>query len=233
MIREGLAAYVGEVTERTFPAPANWFGMKDEEYDELVSAARLSRDPSRPPRRARRTRGDGRDHDGAHEPDPDLRDRLAIPGSRLDDLNAFLLDPDARIVNDLLAVVARYGTPEEINRKAREAGALPALLDRVRETQPDYLADLEWLEEQRERGAFVSVADYRRGVLGDRADTMTFRDDMAVTLEVSSLQYFPWVIAAARRAMADQDADAGALDPRPQDEGAGGRRATCRPSRRR
>ena len=137
-------------------------------------------------------------------PTMDLRNRLAIPDSRLDDLNAFLLDPDARIVNDLLAVVARYGTPDEINRKAEEAGSLPALLDRVRETRPDYLGDLEWLEEQRERGVFVSVADFRRGVLGDRADTMTFRDDMAVTLEVSSLQYFPWVIAAARRAMADQ-----------------------------
>jgi hypothetical protein len=137
-------------------------------------------------------------------PITDLRARLAIPGSRLDDLNAFLLDPDARIVNDLLAVVARYGTPDEINRKAREAGTLPALLDRVRETRPDYLGDLEWLEEQRERGAFVSVADFRRSVLGDRADTMTFRDDMAVTLEVSSLQYFPWVITAARRAIADR-----------------------------
>ncbi len=35
-IRTGLAAYVAEVTAGTFPAPANWFGMKDEEYDELV-----------------------------------------------------------------------------------------------------------------------------------------------------------------------------------------------------
>jgi len=35
-IREGLAAYVAEVTERTFPAPANWFGMKDDEFDDLV-----------------------------------------------------------------------------------------------------------------------------------------------------------------------------------------------------
>ena len=133
-----------------------------------------------------------------------LRERLAIPGSRLDGINALLLDPASRIVNDLLAVVARYGTPEEINEQARQAGELPALLDRVREIQPKYLADLEWLAEQRDRGAFVSVADYRRGVLGDRADTMTFRDDIAVTLEVSSLQYFPWVIAAARRAIADR-----------------------------
>ena len=138
------------------------------------------------------------------DPSTELRHRLAIPGDRLDDLNAFLLDPDARLVNDLLAVVARYGTPEEINRRAREAGRLPALLERVRTAQPGYLADLEWLAEQRDRGAFVSVADYRRGVLGDRADTMVFRDDVAVTLEVSALQYFPWVIAAARRSIADR-----------------------------
>jgi 3-methyl-2-oxobutanoate hydroxymethyltransferase len=36
VIREGLDAYVTEVTDRTFPAPENWFGMKDEEYDELI-----------------------------------------------------------------------------------------------------------------------------------------------------------------------------------------------------
>ncbi len=37
VIRDGLAAYVQEVTGRTFPAPDNWFGMKDEEFDELVA----------------------------------------------------------------------------------------------------------------------------------------------------------------------------------------------------
>jgi 3-methyl-2-oxobutanoate hydroxymethyltransferase len=36
VIREGLAAYVAEVTGRTFPQPENWFGMPDEEYDEAV-----------------------------------------------------------------------------------------------------------------------------------------------------------------------------------------------------
>jgi hypothetical protein len=140
----------------------------------------------------------------SNDPSANLRARLAIPADHLDALNAFLLDPDARIVNDLLAVVARYGTPEEINRKARAAGELPGLLDRVRAAHPEHLADLEWLAEQRDRGAFVSVADFRRGVLGDRAGAMTFCDDMAVTLEVSSLHYFPWVIAAARRAIADR-----------------------------
>ncbi len=134
----------------------------------------------------------------------DLRNRLAIPYARLDELNAFLLDPDSRVVNDILAVVARYGTPEEINRKARAAGQLPALLERVRAAHPGYLADLDWLAAERDRGAFVSVADFRRGVLGSRADTVEFRDDVAVTLEVSALQYFPWVIAAARKTIAER-----------------------------
>jgi hypothetical protein len=138
------------------------------------------------------------------DPSSDLRQRLAIPHDRNDALNALILDPDGRVVDDLLAVVARYGTPEEINRRAREAGELTSLLDRVRSTNPRYLADLDWLTEQRDRGAFVSVADYRRAVLGDRADAMFFRGDLAVTLEVSALQYFPWVIEAARRAIADR-----------------------------
>lgn len=133
-----------------------------------------------------------------------LRRSLAIPANRLDELNAFLLDPDSRVVNDVLAVLGRYGTPEEINRKARAAGELPALLDRVRAVHPAYLADLEWLAGERDRGAFVSVADFRRSVVGARADATTFRDDMAVTLEVSALQYFPWVIAAARKAIAER-----------------------------
>lgn len=36
VIAEGLAAYVDEVTQRTFPAPANWFGMPDDAYEELI-----------------------------------------------------------------------------------------------------------------------------------------------------------------------------------------------------
>ena len=131
----------------------------------------------------------------------DPRMLLAVPEGRLAELNALLLDPGSRVVNDLLEVVARYGTPDDINRRAREAGTLPALLERVRATHPRYLTDLAWLEARRDEGAFVSVADFRRGVLGARADETLFRDDVAVTLEVSSLQYFPWVMAAARRAI--------------------------------
>jgi len=36
LIREGLELYVKEVTDKTFPAPENWFGMPDEQFEELI-----------------------------------------------------------------------------------------------------------------------------------------------------------------------------------------------------
>lgn len=121
------------------------------------------------------------------------REMLEIRHSRLDAINEVLLDPNSKIINAFLDVVAKYGTPEEINRKAAEARKLDNLYARVREKRPDFLKDLKWLEEQREANKFISVADYRRQVLGDTAATMNFADEFAVTLEVSALQYFPWV----------------------------------------
>lgn len=131
----------------------------------------------------------------------DLRSRLRISEACLDDINQFLLDPDSRVINDFLEVVARYGSPEEINQKAREARDLGRLMDRLQEMGSPYRADLDWLIEQRDRGAFVSIADYRRGVLGDRAEGLDFHGDLAVTLEISALQYFPFLIAEARQSI--------------------------------
>lgn len=37
VIVDGLKQYAKEVQERTFPQPENWFGMPDEEYDELLT----------------------------------------------------------------------------------------------------------------------------------------------------------------------------------------------------
>ena len=36
VIRSGLESYVREVSEKTFPAPENWFTMPDEEYEALL-----------------------------------------------------------------------------------------------------------------------------------------------------------------------------------------------------
>jgi len=135
----------------------------------------------------------------------ELRNRLRISSAHLDEINALLLDPESRVVQDVLDVVAQYGTPEEINRKAAEARTLDRLMDRLRERDSPYVADLEWLIEQRDREAFISEAEYRRAVLGARADEMTFDERLAVTLEISALQYFPFLIAEARQAIAQRE----------------------------
>ena len=134
----------------------------------------------------------------------DLRQRLKIPSNRLDDINKILFDPNQRIISQLLAVVEKYGTPEEINAKHRESRKLNNLLKKVEAVQPGHLKDLQWLIEQRDNGAFVSIADYRQQLLGDKAREMPFKDDFAVTMEVSALQYFPWVRVMAERAIKDR-----------------------------
>jgi hypothetical protein len=131
----------------------------------------------------------------------DNRKRLSIAPARLDEINAMLLDPNCRVVNDFLTVVEKYGTVEEINQKAQQARALPNLLARLKESRSPYLRDVEWLVEQRDRGAFVTIAAYRHAILGDRADAMTFDDRLAVVLEISAFQYFPWLINEAKQAI--------------------------------
>ena len=68
-----------------------------------------------------------------------------------------------------------------------------------------HLDDLIWLQEQRDAGAFISEAEYRRMVLGDKADGMVFKDEFAITLEISAAQYFPWIIAEAKQAIANRE----------------------------
>ena len=133
--------------------------------------------------------------------DNDMRKRLVISPDRVEAINAILMNPDMRVMADFFEVVARYGTPEAINKKAAEARRLPNLFEKVKAKNPAYIDDLEWLIEQRDKGRFIGVADFRRKVLGDKADRMTFADESAVTLEVSACQYFPWAVQTVRRSL--------------------------------
>jgi len=130
-----------------------------------------------------------------------LRQRLKIDVSRVDEINRFLLDPENELISGLLKVVGKYGGPEEINRKAAEARRLENLMRRLKEMNSPYTADLEWLTKQRDKGAFVSLGEYRKNILGGKAGGMSFSEKTAVTLEISALQYFPWLITEARQAI--------------------------------
>jgi hypothetical protein len=136
--------------------------------------------------------------------DKDLRHLLAIPTDRLNAINAVLLDPEETVINDFLAIVAKYGTPQEINHKHRESRKLDHLMKIVNERAPSYINDLDWLIEQRDHQAFASILEYRKRVLGDKVKGMKFADESAVTLEVSALQYFPWIRPMCERAIKDR-----------------------------
>ena len=133
-----------------------------------------------------------------------IQNRLEIPKAYLDEVNHVLLDPNSEVMQKFLSVVAKYGTPEEINRKHVQSRRLENLLDLVTKKSPSAVDDLKWLMEQRDKGAFISEADYRLQVLGEKAHEIQFNDAYAVTLEVSALQYFPWVRVMAEQAIAQK-----------------------------
>jgi hypothetical protein len=133
-----------------------------------------------------------------------LRERLKISEDRLREVNDFILDPENELINSLLDLVEKYGGPEEINQKATEARKLENLLSRLKEEKSPYLADLQWLTDQQDSGAFIKLADYRKKILGDAAEGMVFNEANAVTLEISALNFFPWLIPQAKMAIEKQ-----------------------------
>jgi hypothetical protein len=134
----------------------------------------------------------------------DLQKLLRISPDKLKMVNSVFLDPDSQVMKSFFEVVAKYGTPEQINRKHRASRKMEHLFKIVQERNPAGLKDLNWLIEQKDRAAFTSIADYRRRILGDAADKMKFKDKYAVTLEVSALQYFPWIRPMAEMAIANK-----------------------------
>jgi len=131
----------------------------------------------------------------------DMRKKLVIEDKRLDEINNFIMDPNNKIVNDFLKVIDKYGGPEEINKKARESSKIENLMSRLRKKNPAYVKDIEWLIEQRDKGSFITVDEYRKKILGNNFKNMNFNEDFAVTLEISACQYFPFFMAQARQAV--------------------------------
>ncbi len=129
------------------------------------------------------------------------RERLRMDTKALEEINAYLGSRNNPLTEKLCRIVGKYGSPEEINRKAREAGSLNSLFGRLERMDSPYLKDLRWLEEQRDKGAFISLSEYRSRIFGEEPLPVDFDESCAVTLEISALQYFPWLIRQAERAI--------------------------------
>ncbi|MGD9300750.1 MAG: hypothetical protein PVI13_04205 [Desulfobacterales bacterium] len=134
-----------------------------------------------------------------------LRDLLKISGERLQEVNDLLTDPENESVGQILEIVEKYGGPEEINRRAAEARDFDNLMARLRGVNSPYVADIEWLVEQRDKGAFVSKDDYCDRILGKKNAAASVDRKNAVTLEISALQFFPWLIAEAKHSIENKE----------------------------
>ncbi len=133
------------------------------------------------------------------------RQKLKIDNARLKEINEFLLRDDNPLVTDLLKVIEKHGGVDEINKKAEEARKLENLLAQLEAKDSPYVKDLTWLQEQRDDNAFISIPDYRRKILGDKADSTKFDESFAVTLEISACQYFPWLIEEAKQSIEKEE----------------------------
>ena len=130
----------------------------------------------------------------------ELRHKLALSPRDVEAVSAALTADGDPLIDGLLDLVDAHGGVAAINRAAAESGRLETRLERLRAERSPWLDDLAWLTEQRDRGAFVPLAEYRRRIVGEAAGPPP-PDERAVTLEISALQYFPWLMAEARRAI--------------------------------
>jgi hypothetical protein len=127
-----------------------------------------------------------------------MKENLQIGYEIIDQINQFFLKDDNPVMEQLFSIIEKYGGPERINRKARSNGRLELLLEQVRQNNPEYAENLAWLKEQRDSGKFISMDAYREKV-GGREELID--RGFAVTLEISSLHYFSWLISEARQAV--------------------------------
>jgi hypothetical protein len=135
----------------------------------------------------------------------DLRERLRILPADLEAVNDVLLSPDNALAEALLDLLDSYGGVDAVNRAGDEAARLDTRLARLEAEGSRHLPRLQWLMERRDAGDFVTLDEYRHDRLGGAADAMPFDEARAVTLEISALQYFPWLIGEAERAIARRE----------------------------
>lgn len=126
-----------------------------------------------------------------------------IESNRLQAINEFLSKSPNPVLDPLLELVEKNGGADLINERARKNGSLSSLLERLKKKNSMYAEQLDWLAEQRDAGRFIPIADYATKIGAPQSPQLD--SSYQVTLEISALQYFPWLISEARRAVERQE----------------------------
>ena len=135
----------------------------------------------------------------------DPRAKLRINEDNWKEINKFLLKKNNPLVNRLLEIVDKYGGVKEINKRANDARKIGNLMNRLEKKKSPFTKDLEWLGKQRDKEVFISVPEYRKKILGRKAESTKFDESFAVTLEISAFNFFPWLIEEAKQAIKKQE----------------------------
>ncbi len=131
----------------------------------------------------------------------DLKEMLKIKTEDLNIVNKLITNPDNKQTKELCNLIEKFGGAKAINKKAQQARNPENMMNRLKKMDSPYVADLEWLMEQRDKKAFISMDDYCKNILGKDADISLIDSSNAVTLEISALQFFPWLITQAKQAI--------------------------------
>ncbi len=116
------------------------------------------------------------------------------------EINAFLSDPKNSAVTDLRRVVSKFGSVSEINERAREAGKVENLVKKLERMNSPFVKDIEWLTQVCDEGKLVSLSDYRSRIDPGRP-SWDYDHSRAATLEISAMQYFPWLLAEVKQSI--------------------------------
>lgn len=130
-----------------------------------------------------------------------MKEKLEIDYQALNEVNQFLTKKDNPVIDKMIKIVDKYGGPQKINDLAQKNGKIEVLMEKLRSKKPEYVDQLNWLMEQRDNKKFISMDDYKNKINAPRNMINMIDESYQVTLEISSLHYFPWLISEAKQSI--------------------------------
>ncbi len=127
-----------------------------------------------------------------------MKGKLAIDSKVLNEVNKFLTKESNPVIDEIIKIVDKYGGPKKINDLAQKNGKIEMLMEKLQQKKPEYVDQLNWLREQRDGKKFISMDEYKNKI---NAPKDVIDESYKVTLEISSLHYFSWLISQAKQSI--------------------------------
>ncbi|NLL62388.1 MAG: hypothetical protein GX240_06420 [Candidatus Atribacteria bacterium] len=127
-----------------------------------------------------------------------MKDKFTINFKVIDEINEFFTEKNNPVIDEIIKIVDKYGGPQKINSLSQQNGTVEVLIEKLHNKKPEYFDQLNWLIEQRESKKFINMEKYKSRI---NTPKDMLDESYEVTLEISSLHYFPWLISQAKQAI--------------------------------